>query len=266
MAVYSISDRFTPNVLAEGSQAINCTSTTLGLAKGEIGKRSNHVHAADGQYSEETAIAKLNFLTHFSKELRTPLAQISGPLERLQNADSSLSETERKRLYGMIGLYTSRLLDLVDQLLDTRPGQSAPVPAEPTGSLPLQACSERPPRETLLTPTGRRCSSYDDELLQRLMAIMEENLEETDFNVHKMCGMVHLSHMHFIRKVKQLTGKKPIDLLKSFRLKRAKDLLRQNNMTVAEIAYKVGYDMPNSFSRAFKKEFGISPTEYLGVG
>jgi AraC-like DNA-binding protein len=73
-----------------------------------------------------------------------------------------------------------------------------------------------------------------------------------------------MSHMHFIRKVKQLTGKKPIDLLKSYRLKRAKDLLGQNNLTVAEIAYKIGYDMPNSFSRAFKKEFGISPSAYVG--
>ena len=102
------------------------------------------------------------------------------------------------------------------------------------------------------------------QLLQKLAELLEANLEETDFTVHKMCERLHLSHMQFIRKIKQLTGKKPIDLLKSFRLKRAKDLLRQNNMTVAEIAYKVGYDMPNSFSRAFKKEFGISPTEFVG--
>ncbi len=257
MAVYSLSDRYTTNAL-EGGTVVSSASTSLGFAKVEVDQRTNHLRGSGESFSEDSATAKLSFLTHFSHELRAPLAQICGPLERLQNADSHLSESERKRLYGMIGLYTSRLLDLVDQL-DTRPGQSAPLPMSSEASDPI-------PRAAMLTPTGRRCSSYDDELLQKLIGIMEENLEETDFNVHKMCSMVHLSHMHFIRKVKQLTGKKPIDLLKSFRLKRAKDLLRQNNMTVAEIAYKVGYDMPNSFSRAFKKEFGISPTEYLGAG
>lgn len=118
-------------------------------------------------------------------------------------------------------------------------------------------------RDFMLRPQKVKLTSPDEELLQKIVEIMEENLEDTDFNVNQMCKMVHLSHMHFIRKVKQLTGKKPIDLLKSFRLKRAKDLLLQNKLTISEIAYKVGYDLPNSFSRAFKKEFGVSPKEFM---
>jgi DNA-binding response OmpR family regulator len=117
-------------------------------------------------------------------------------------------------------------------------------------------------RDFMLTPQKVKLTSPDEELLQRLVEIMEEHLEDTDFNVNQMCKMVHLSHMHFIRKVKQLTGKKPIDLLKSFRLKRAKDLLAQNNLSISEVAYRVGYDLPNSFSRAFKKEFGMSPKAF----
>ena len=74
---------------------------------------------------------------------------------------------------------------------------------------------------------------------------------------------MYLSHMHFIRKVKQLTGKKPIDLLKSFRMKKAKDLLSQQKLTIAEVAYKVGFDLPNPFSRAFKKAFKITPTQFV---
>lgn len=118
-------------------------------------------------------------------------------------------------------------------------------------------------RDFMLSPEKVELTSPDEELLQKIVDIMEEHLEDTDFNVNQMCKMVHLSHMHFIRKVKQLTGKKPIDLLKSFRLKRAKDLLRQNKLSISEIAYKVGYDLPNSFSRAFKKEFGMSPKEFV---
>jgi DNA-binding response OmpR family regulator len=118
-------------------------------------------------------------------------------------------------------------------------------------------------RDFMLTPEKVQLTSPDEELLQKIVEIMEEHMEDTDFNVNQMCKMVHLSHMHFIRKVKQLTGKKPIDLLKSFRLKRAKDLLLQNKLTISETAYKVGYDLPNSFSRAFKKEFGMSPKEFV---
>ncbi len=202
-----------------------------------------------------------NLLLAISKALHLPLRQISGPLEMLKHSDASLSESERKKLYGIIGLHTSQMLDLVDQLLHTEQVLTeAPIARPAVATAPIT--EQFTPRKT--TPKGRRCSSYDDELLDKLFGIMEENLEETGFNVHKMCSMVHLSHMHLIRKVKQLTGKKPIELLKSYRLKRAQELLRQNKLNVAEVAYKVGYDMPNSFSRAFKKEFGISPSEFVG--
>ena len=115
----------------------------------------------------------------------------------------------------------------------------------------------------MLTPKTETIASPDEEFLARLVNLMNENLSEAEFNVKSMCQSMHLSHMHFIRKVKQLTGKKPIDLLKSFRMKKAKDLLIQQKLTIAEIAYKVGFDLPNSFSRSFKKEFDLTPTEFV---
>lgn len=203
-------------------------------------------------------------LSNISHELRRPLAQISAPLEVLKNSDGTLSESERKHLYGIIGLQTSRMLELLEQLLLLHPNAFSQVLGEcPQNTEALEAEGNASSKSTL-TPKRRRTTSDDDGLLDKVFGLIEANLEETDFNVHKMCRMVHMSHMHFIRKVKQLTGKKPIDLLKSFRLKRAQELLRENKLTVAEIAYRVGYDMPNSFSRAFKKEFGICPSEYMG--
>ncbi|WP_367389115.1 response regulator [Lewinella sp. LCG006] len=115
----------------------------------------------------------------------------------------------------------------------------------------------------MLTPKTETIASPDEEFLARLVNLMNENLSEAEFNVKSMCQSMHLSHMHFIRKVKQLTGKKPIDLLKSFRMTKAKDLLIQQKLTIAEIAYKVGFDLPNSFSRSFKKEFDLTPTEFV---
>lgn len=118
-------------------------------------------------------------------------------------------------------------------------------------------------KEFMFTPKSETIASPDQVFLEKLVDLMNENLGEAEFNVESMCKSMHLSHMHFIRKVKQLTGKKPIDLLKSFRMKKAKDLLAQQKLTIAEIAYKVGFDLPNSFSRAFKKEFQLTPTQYI---
>jgi AraC-like DNA-binding protein len=51
-------------------------------------------------------------------------------------------------------------------------------------------------------------------------------------------------------------------LLDRYRLKRAAQLIRDNNITIAEVSYMVGFEHPNSLSRAFRKQFGVSPTEY----
>jgi signal transduction histidine kinase/DNA-binding response OmpR family regulator len=118
-------------------------------------------------------------------------------------------------------------------------------------------------QQFMMKPQEVTLDSPDDRMLARLSKLMEEHVDDPEFNVNKMCEAVDMSHMQFIRKIKQLTGKKPVELLKSFRLTRAKDLLRQNKLTISEVAYLVGYDLPNSFSRAFKKDFGISPTEFL---
>ena len=183
--------------------------------------------------------------------------QMLAHLKALKAANQKLETRNRE--------VEQQLMSLTTQLMDIRPHQALHFPdGQPSNEHDTVHPLPAPAIGTSAAPKEKRRLSLDTDLLSRLDEIMEKNLEEADFNVHKMCRMMHLSHMQFIRKVKQLTGRKPIDLLKSFRLKRAKELLLQSNLTVAQIAYKVGYDMPNSFSRAFRKEFGISPTEYTG--
>lgn len=118
-------------------------------------------------------------------------------------------------------------------------------------------------REFQFSPKEIELTSPDEEMLRNLLKLMEENISNSNFNVNAMCVSVNLSHMHFIRKIKQLTGKRPVELLRSFRMKRAKNLLTQKKMTIAEVAYSVGFEVPSSFSRAFKKEFRESPTTFL---
>ncbi len=110
---------------------------------------------------------------------------------------------------------------------------------------------------------AQQLNSYDDQFLISIAQIIKENAENAQFDVAQMCEMSNMSHMHFIRKVKQLTGKKPVELLKEYRMNLAKELLAQRQFNISQIAFRVGYELPNSFTRAFKGYFGYSPSEYL---
>jgi AraC-like DNA-binding protein len=92
---------------------------------------------------------------------------------------------------------------------------------------------------------------------------LEENISNSDFDVETMSQLFSLSRFHFSRKIKQITGLNPKEIIDSFRLKRAGQILVQQKISVSEVAYMVGFDHPNSFTRAFRKYFSMTPTEYI---
>jgi signal transduction histidine kinase/DNA-binding response OmpR family regulator/ligand-binding sensor domain-containing protein len=122
---------------------------------------------------------------------------------------------------------------------------------------------EKIKRELILDPEKINVSSADDKLLKQMFEILEEKIADSNFDVESMSQAFHLSRSHFSRKIKQITNLSPKQVLVKFRLKRACRLLEQNKLTVSEIAYMVGFDHPNSFSRTFRKYYNMSPTEYL---
>jgi AraC-like DNA-binding protein len=115
-------------------------------------------------------------------------------------------------------------------------------------------------------PKEIKVSSLDEEFLDHLSKNIEANFADSNYDVSKMCEELRMGHVQFIRKVKQLTGKKPVDLLKNYRLTQAKQLLSQQHIPVSEVGYMVGYDVPNSFTRAFKAEFGMAPSAFVDNG
>lgn len=73
-----------------------------------------------------------------------------------------------------------------------------------------------------------------------------------------------MSRVHLYKKISTLTGKSPIEFIRLLRLKRATQYLAESQLTIAEIAYKLGFNNPKYFSKYFKEEFGILPSEYQG--
>ena len=103
--------------------------------------------------------------------------------------------------------------------------------------------------------------SLEDQFIQKLHDKISDNMDDSDLSINDLCQSVDLSHSQLYRKLKALTGKTPIQFIRSFRLHKAHDLLQNSQLNVSEIAYQVGFNDPNYFSRTYLQEFGQSPTE-----
>jgi YesN/AraC family two-component response regulator len=101
-----------------------------------------------------------------------------------------------------------------------------------------------------------------DTFISKIVGIIENNFDKSFFNAADLAAEVHLSESQLYRKLKALTGKSTALFIRTVRLRRAKELLRDSGYSVSEIAYRVGFNDPAWFSRVFKDEFGSSPTEF----
>ncbi|MEM9546172.1 MAG: two-component regulator propeller domain-containing protein [Bacteroidota bacterium] len=113
-----------------------------------------------------------------------------------------------------------------------------------------------------LSPSGVVMNSIDEELLTRIKVVVEKNIDNSDFSVDELANSIYLSRMQLYRKLKALTGKSPNKIIREIRLQRAAQLLETKQYNVSDVTYMVGYNDLKYFRDQFKKEFGISPSEY----
>ncbi|HSV87613.1 MAG TPA: response regulator [Bacteroidales bacterium] len=116
-------------------------------------------------------------------------------------------------------------------------------------------------RDLITQPNEIEDISEDGKMLRKIQEVLKENVSNSDFDVESMSQLFFLSRCHFSRKIKQITGLSPKEIIDSYRLKRAGQLLQQR-ISISEVAYMVGFEHPNSFSRAFRKFYHMTPTEF----
>ncbi|WP_164076206.1 two-component regulator propeller domain-containing protein [Flavimarina sp. Hel_I_48] len=104
--------------------------------------------------------------------------------------------------------------------------------------------------------------SSDEILLEKIMACINENFNNPDLNVETIASTVGISRVHLYRKLKELTNQSASDLIRNIRLKQAAKLLSSKQISIAEVAYAVGYSNMSTFSTNFKNLYGISPKKY----
>ena len=101
----------------------------------------------------------------------------------------------------------------------------------------------------------------DRQFMDGFRRAVGEHLSDSSLSVETISSELGLSRVQMYRKVKQLTGQSPVEIIRVTRLKKAERLLKTTQMTVSEISYEVGFSSPSYFSKCFKDYFGVQPSE-----
>ena len=105
--------------------------------------------------------------------------------------------------------------------------------------------------------------SEDEKFLNTILQYIEDNLQNQQLSVEDLSKHVGMSKVSLYKKCLKVTGKTPIDFIRSIKLEKAAVLLEKSNKTISEICYMVGFGTPNHFARTFKEKYNILPSEYI---
>ena len=108
-------------------------------------------------------------------------------------------------------------------------------------------------------------SKADELFLGHLNEAIYNNLDDPDLDVEKLAQLVNMSRPTLYRKIKSISDLTPNELINITRLKRATELLLENNYKIYQIADMVGYGSQTNFGRSFLRQFGMTPSEYLAM-
>lgn len=111
-----------------------------------------------------------------------------------------------------------------------------------------------------------KITSEDEKFVDKATRYIEQHLDDSDMSVEQMSTDIGMSRVQLYRRLVSLTGKTPSEFIRLIRLRHAARLLRESQMSVSEIAYKVGFSSPRYFSRCFEELYGFKPTEYKKQG
>jgi YesN/AraC family two-component response regulator len=117
-----------------------------------------------------------------------------------------------------------------------------------------------------MVEVGDNISSRDEVFIQSVKEILEENISDADFNVNKLAGHLNISTTQLYRRIKELTGYSPVELIRVIKLQKAYTLLSKRDNTVKEVCYLTGFNNLSYFIKCFREHFGITPANFRDNG
>ncbi len=103
----------------------------------------------------------------------------------------------------------------------------------------------------------------DLQLLEKIHQVIEENIQNSDYNIDNIAETLGLSRSAFFKKLKSMTGLAPVDLIKEIRLNKSVELMKTTDLSISEIAFDVGFKEAGYFGKCFRKRFNQTPSEFL---
>ncbi|WP_353137060.1 two-component regulator propeller domain-containing protein [Pseudopedobacter sp.] len=125
-----------------------------------------------------------------------------------------------------------------------------------------EAIRQRFSKKISLEPNDVEMTSGDERFIEKLISIIENNMESSDFGVATLTQEIGMSKNVLYRKVNALTGLSVGDFIKSIKLKKAAILLKKKHLPISEVAFYAGFNDTKYFGKEFKKHFGKSPSQY----
>ncbi len=108
-------------------------------------------------------------------------------------------------------------------------------------------------------------SATEDVLIKNIITLLEERYTDPTLQIDDLSKLLALSQSQLYRKVVALTGYSPNDLLRSFRLEKARKSLQKGGKNITEITFENGFNSPSYFTKCFRQHFGITPLQYVGL-
>lgn len=117
-----------------------------------------------------------------------------------------------------------------------------------------------------LEPKHVIISSADENFIKKAVEFVEKNMDNSELQVEDLCKHLGMSKIQLYRKMKGLIDQSANEFIRTIRLKRAAQLLKQHHLTIAEITYQVGFNDLPYFRQCFKKQYGVNPSEFAQQG
>jgi signal transduction histidine kinase/CheY-like chemotaxis protein/AraC-like DNA-binding protein len=118
-------------------------------------------------------------------------------------------------------------------------------------------------KELRLEPTAVSISSADAVFIQKLIGIIEKNIDNPDLDIAFFASAIGISRSQLHRKVIALTGQAATNFIRIIRIRRAAQLMSQKTGNISEIMYSVGFNNPSYFSKCFKEIYNMTPTDFM---
>ncbi len=136
------------------------------------------------------------------------------------------------------------------------------APASEAGSAPESAPAPEPVELQEYRLSAPQIIEEDHLMMEKLMKFIEEHIADENLKIDDMAEAVGMGRTVFYGKIKAIVGMAPSDFLRTLRMQRAEELIVRSNLTFSQVSFSIGFSDPKYFTKCFKKETGMTPSEY----